>query len=51
MASSLSNLVNKLFEGIHRIKSTDTMIRNVKPAESHTKYVTVFLNTETLKMT
>ena len=28
----------------------DTIIKNVKLAELHTKYVTVFLNTQTLKM-
>ena len=39
MASSLSNLVNNLFEGIHR---------NVKTVELNISIATVFLNTQTL---
>ena len=43
MASSLSNLVINLSEGIQKI--TDTMIKNVKLAELNIGIATVFLNT------
>ena len=49
MASSLSNLVNNLAEGVHRIKCKyghDN--KNCEICEI--KYVSVFLNTQTLKM-
>ena len=42
MASSLSNFVNNLAEGINKIKlneNTDTMISNVTHVESKTKTV------------
>ena len=48
MASS-SNLVNNLSEGIHKIKCK-YRIKNVKLVELHTKYATVFLNTQILKV-
>ena len=50
MASSISTLVNKLSEGIHKIKCKyghDN--ENVKLLELHTKYATDFLNTHTSK--
>ena len=51
MASSLSNLVNKLSEGIHKIKCKYRHNdKKVKLVELHTKNATVFLNTRTLKM-
>ena len=51
MASSLSNLVNNLFEGIHRIKcNLNMMIKNVKLVELNVSIATVFLNTQILKM-
>ena len=50
MVSSLSNLVNKLAEGIHKIKCPDTMIKKLDLVETNTKIVTAFLNTQTLKM-
>ena len=50
MASSLSNLVINLSKGIHKLNvNTHTMIKNVKLAELHTNYATVFLNTQTLR--
>ena len=50
MPTSLSNLVNNLSEGIHQLNvNTDTMIKNVKLVELHTKYATVFQNIKTLK--
>ena len=49
MASSLSNLVNNLSEGIHRV-NTDMMIKNVKLVELNISIATVFLNIKTLKM-
>ena len=36
-----------LNESIRSNVNTDMMIKNVKPVEFHTKYVTVFLNTKT----
>ena len=51
MADSLSNLVNNLPEGIHRINlSLDTMIKNVKYVELSISIATVFWNTQILKM-
>ena len=51
MASSLSNYVNNLSEGIHKIESKyGTMIKNVKLAELNISIATVFLNTQILKM-
>ena len=46
MASLLSNLVNNLSEGIHRIKcaNTDMVTKNVKLAELTISIMTVFLN-------
>ena len=51
MARSLSNLVNNLSEGIHKIKCKYRYHDHVKHAELNTKIVTVFLNTYTLKVT
>ena len=50
MASSLSNLVNNLSEGIHRIKCKFGHIKNVKNMELNISIATVFLNTQILKM-
>ena len=51
MASSLSNLVNDLFEEICRIKSKFRGDgKNVKYAELNENIATVFLNIQTLKM-
>ena len=51
MASSLSNFVNNLSEGIHRIKSKfEHDDKNVKLAELNLSIATLFLNTQTLKM-
>ena len=51
MASSLSNLFNKLSERIIELNvNTDMMIKNVKLAELNTSIATVFLNIQTLKM-
>ena len=52
MSSSLSNLVSNLSERvfIELNVTMGTMIKNVKLVELHTKYATVFLNTQTLKM-
>ena len=50
MASSLSNLVNNLSEGINRIKcNLDTKKKNVKLVELNISIATVFLNTKILK--
>ena len=49
MASSLSNLVNNLSEGIHRI-NTEMMIKNVKLVELNISIATVFLSTKTLEI-
>ena len=50
MASSISNLVNKLSEGIHKIKCKyGHNNENVKLQELHAKYATDFLNTQTSK--
>ena len=50
IASSLSNLVNNLSEGIHRINvNSDTMIKNVKLVEWNISIATVFSNIKTLK--
>ena len=50
MASSLSNLVNNISEGIHKInckyRHDD---KNVKIVQSSTEIATAFLNTQTLK--
>ena len=48
MASSLSNLVNNLSEGVHRIKGM--IIKHVKVVELNISIATVSLNTQTLKM-
>ena len=51
MASSLSNPINNLSEGIHKIKCKyEHNDKNVKIVELNTKYATVFLNTQTLEM-
>ena len=51
MASSLSNFVNSLSEGIHRIKCKYRQDdKNVKLLDFYTKYATIFLNTQTLKI-
>ena len=49
MANSLSNLVNNLSEGIHKI-NVNTDMKNVKLAELNIRIVTAFLNMQTLKM-
>ena len=48
MASSLSNLINSLSEGIHKIKCKNK--NHVKLGEININIATVFLNTLTLKM-
>ena len=51
MASSLSNLVNNLSEGIHKNKvNTEIIIKNVKSTEFNISIATVFLNTQALKI-
>ena len=52
MASSLSNLVNKLSERIHRVKCKllDKMIKNINYVELNISIETVFSNIETLSM-
>ena len=49
MASSLSNLVNNLSKGELNVNS-DTMIKNVKHVEVNISILTVFYNTQILKM-
>ena len=50
MTISLSNLVNDLAKGIHKIKcNTMKKKKNVKLAELNTKIATAFLNTQTFK--
>ena len=51
MASSLSNLVNKITERIHKRKFKYRHAdKNVKLVESNTKIASALLNTQTLKM-
>ena len=51
MASSLSNLVNNLSEGVHRIKfKFGITIKHVKHVELNFSIATVFLNIQTLKI-
>ena len=51
MACSLSDLVNNLLEGIHKLHvNTDKITKNVRLVELNTKITTAFLNTQTLKM-
>ena len=51
MTRSLANLVNNLFEGIHRTKcKLDMMMKNVSLAELNIGIATVFLNTQVLKI-
>ena len=51
MASSLSNLVNNLSEGIHKIKCKHRHgDKNVKLEELNISITTVFLNIQTLKI-
>ena len=51
MASSLSNLVNNLCEGIHRIKCKfGHDDKNVKHVELYISIATAFWNTHNLKM-
>ena len=51
MASSLSNLVNKVSKGLHRIKvKLEIMIKNVKLVGLNISIATVFLHTQILKM-
>ena len=51
MTSSLSNLVNNLFEGIHRIKCKfGHADKHVRLTEINISIATVFLNIQTLKM-
>ena len=51
MASSLSNLVNNLSEGIHKIKCKFWHnYKNFKHAELNISIATAFLNTQILKM-
>ena len=49
VASSLSNLVNKLSEEIHSV-NTDTTRESVKHAELNINNPTIFLNTQKFKM-
>ena len=49
MVSSLSNLVNNLPKGELNVNS-DTMIKNVKHVEVNISVLTVFYNTQILKM-
>ena len=49
MASSLSNFVNNLSKGELNVNS-DTMIKNVKHVEVNISVLTVFYNTQILKM-
>ena len=50
MASSLSNILNNLFEGIHKIKCKHGHnVKNVKDVELHTKYNSSFLDKQTNK--
>ena len=52
MASSLSNFVYNLSDGVHRIKcKLGHKIKNVKHMELNISTATVFLNIKTLKMT
>ena len=51
MASSLSNLVDNLAEGIHKVKCKMNMkIKNMKRLKLNTKIVSVTSNTQTVKM-
>ena len=51
IASTLSNLINNLSEGIHIINvNTDMMIKNNKLAELNISIATAFFNTQILKM-
>ena len=51
MASSISNLVNNLSEGIHRIKCKFELDdKNVKYVELSISIATVFWNAQILKM-
>ena len=51
MASSISNLVNNLSEGIHRIKCKFELDdKNVKYVELNISIATVFWNAQILKM-
>ena len=51
MVSLLTNLVNNLSEGIHRIECKyEHMIKNVKAVELIINIVAVFLNMQILKM-
>ena len=51
MASSLSNPINNLAEGIHKINvNMDLVIKNLKLAELNTKTATAVMNAQTLKM-
>ena len=46
LASSISNLVNNLSEGIQKLNvNTDTMIKYAKLVELNTSIAAVFLNT------
>ena len=51
MASSLSNLVNNLFEGIHKINCEyEHDDQKGETCKLNISIATVFLNTQTLKM-
>ena len=51
MTSSLSNLVNYLSEGIHKIQCKYRHCdKKCESSETTKNYVIVFLNTQTLKM-
>ena len=54
MASSLSNLINNIAEGIHKTKckydKKCIVIKKVKLLELNTNTARVFLNTQTLKI-
>ena len=50
MPSLSSNIVIFLKEFVKLNANTDTMIKNVKPAELNVSIATAFLNKQTLKM-
>ena len=51
MAISILNLVNNLYQEIHRIRcKSDAMIKNVKHVELNIRIATSFFNTQILKI-
>ena len=49
MAYSLSNLINNLAEGFHKIKCKNEHDNNAKRLELHAKIATAFLNTPNVR--